>query len=734
MSSEVANKPPSGSAAELGKTALLVRMNELQSENHSLRSRLQSTLDELRTAQRLRKHGSPLAHQRASSVEISCTMDREVQTTGPSNVDAHMRITKLQHELQQKGERIASLEQQVSFYKNAASPSEKVSRSSPRQMPPMMSDETTSAELVRLQAQNAALGRLQAVSALDNGSTGVSQELRAELAHALEQKRALQSRVDELQRENWQQRSALGLDRSIGETSLPARRDDGNDEPRALISKMQTLFRLYGKRWSYEELERLLQQDESFEVDRRLQRNDQDNTAGGGGLLHIQQTLVANQQLRDELSAAKDSLMQAHQKIEELTVTVQLHGKYQDLRVSKSAEVAASESAHQAATEIAFLCDTLAAMKAETEYLNRKLTTATSERDCVAAAFEELRVRSEQMLHGCETIATTTQQDAHATIQATQAQLRSRERELSLLRGELLSITRQLDEQRQLKVSLENELVECRTKLMSIKETCSNVRTEAKQAKLDKQAALTQVTSLQKQLSASQEKARLAEAQLASAQMESSRFRARPEPHRFRTVSPSATSHETHDDKTEGSSSPTKNRSLTPGTTYRGDAKSRAATDDCGELKQCFVILQALVPDALTARDVTTALRTSFDKSAEHRRLLEAELRKKSSALAKAKKTEVEQEDLVNTLKKKVAHLSVLERKLEGKDKLIDKTKRELQSIKDEDTKAHHRMRENFAKLSEEKNALQRELSLVQQELDEGKEVMVQLLREHIVD
>ncbi|CUE87059.1 Hypothetical protein, putative, partial [Bodo saltans] len=422
--------------AEMGKTALLVRMNELQSENYSLRSRLQSTVEELRVAQRAaqKKAGGtqaaassspPAVARRAASVEVvSCTIDKEVQTVaaGPVSNNEQLylqKISKLQHELQIRGDKIAALESGSRLGVNA----EHVAKSA----------HAVESELARVQAHNtaleAALHRAQAVEALDASSSDVLRELRAELAHVLEQRASLQAKADALGRENHQQRVALGLERQqstagpsppVGSHALVAAAAAAEEsaqnelsQARTLfrfaeesaqneLSQARTLFRLYGKQWSTEELERLLHQDESFEVDKRL--HDQHQHANAP-LLHIEQTLHANQQLRDELSNTKDDLMLAHQKIEELSVTVQLHAKYQDLHVSKSAEIAASESAQQAASEIAFLCDTLAAMKAETEYLNRKLSGVVGERDTALAAFEELRLRSDQLLHGCEEIA-----------------------------------------------------------------------------------------------------------------------------------------------------------------------------------------------------------------------------------------------------------------------------------------------------------------------------------------
>jgi hypothetical protein len=739
--------------AEMGKTALLVRMNELQSENYSLRSRLQSTVEELRIAQRAAQKkvntspAAPAVSQRAASLEVvSCTIDKEVQTTtagspgGTSDQQYIQKITKLQQELQIRSDKIAALESGTA--RTAASANGAA-----------INVYALEGELAQVQAHNvaleAALRRSQAVEALDAGSSDVLRELRAELAHVLEQRSILQAKADALGRENHQQRIALGLERQSHGTAGPSPAIvpagggalvvvAGEDSAQCELSQAKTLFRLYGKQWSTEELERLLHQDESLEVDKRLHGQQEHSNAP---LLHIEQTLAANQQLRDELSSVKDDLMLSHQKIEELSVTVQLHAKYQDLHVSKSAEIAASESAQQAASEIAFLCDTLAAMKSETEYLNRKLSGVIGERDTALAAFEELRLRSDQLLHGCEEIASNTQQEAQVTIQAAQIQLRSRERELSLLRGELLVLSRQLDEQRQLKASLESELVECRTKLMSVKDTCSAVRTEAKQAKMDKQAALLQLSAVQKQLISAQEKSRQLEGQLATAHrvnvVESSRQRRGGS---ARASSPSGgdvSGTPSEADGVAADASPGKQRvsSGKRAVTPNGKGRSGVAglsSGDSDELKQCFLSLQALVPEALTARDVTNALRTSFEKTSEHRGLLEAELRKKASALAKAKKNELELQEKIEGLQKKVAHLNVLERKLEGKDKLIDKTKREMQAIKDEDTKVQRKNKDDLIRIAADKTSLEHELALVRRELDEGKEVMLQLLRESI--
>lgn len=734
---------------ELGKTALLVRMNELQSENHSLRSRLQSTVEELRVAQRVaQKKVAATASQpqsatkRAASVEVLCTIDRDTQTIAPAGSNDHLqKIAKLQQELQIRNDKISALE--GSSPRHSASdkptPTSAVAEKSGSKSYSVLEGEVSKLQS-HCAALEAALRRSQTVEALDTGSSEAIRELRSELAHVLEQRSALQAKVDGLARENHQQRIALGLERtgpssspSSVATSVAAAEDAAQRE----LSHIATMFRLCGKTWSTDELERLLHQDEALEVDRRLQQQHQSANAP---LLHIEQTLAANQQLREELASTKDDLMKAHQKIEELSVTVQLQSKYQDLHVSKSAEIAASESAQQAASEIAFLCDTLAAMKAETEYLSRKLTGVVGERDTAIMAFEELRQRSDQLLNGCEEIASNTQQEAQVTIQAAHVQLRSRERELSLLRGELLVSSRQLDEQRQLRSSLESELVECRTKLMSVKDTCSAVRTEAKQAKQDKQAAQSQVASLQKQLSSAQDKARQLEGQLASAHranvVESSRQRRSGS---ARAASPSGdASGAPSETDGLGDTTPgkrTSKRAATPnGKGARSGNSASASGSDAGgeELKQCFLALQALVPDALTARDVTNAIRTSFDKTSEHRGLLEAELRKKSSALAKAKKAELDLQEKNEALQKKVAHLNVLERKLDGKDKLIDKTKRELQAFKDEDTKAQKKCKDDVQRIAAEKTSLEHELALVRRELDEGKAVMLQLLRESI--
>lgn len=721
------------SADQVGKTGLLVRMNELQSENFSLRSRLQSTVEELRIAQRAAQKKSstpaPARGARASSVEVSCTVDREAQTTGATICDYQQKVSRLQQELHVRNDKISALE---------AAHANHVSQALTSTPPRNKSDDV---ELVRAKEHiatlEATLRRTKALQSLDDGSADVVRELRNELAHVLESNNVLQSRVDALQRENRQQRIALGLDGGSGTPQQPEEevsREAPQRQRDDSLTRVQTLFRLYGKTWSVDEVERLLHQDETIEVDKRLR--DQ-HASSSGPLLHIEHTLAANQQLRDELSMARDELLSAHQKIEELTVTVQLHGRYQDLHVSKSAEMAASEGAQQAASEIAFLCDTLAAMKMETEFLGRKLTRASSERDAAVAAFEELRVRSEQMLHGCEEIATSSQQDAQTTIQAAHIQLRSRERELSLLRGELLGVSRQLEEQRQLKTSLENDLVECRTKLLSVKDTCSTVRTEAKQAKLDKQAALAQVSSIQKQLSACQDKARILEGQLAVAHRSNAEISQRNARRRSgRSVSPSATSVSNTEDPREdvGSQDTEQHPSLVVKQRTATPSSKRFSTNggDSDELKQCFLELQGLVPGALTARDVTKALRANLEKATEHRSLLETELRKKSSALAKAKKTETELLEKIEALQKKVSHVAALEKKLDGKDKLIDKTKRELQAIKDEDTKTQRKNKDDVLRMTSEKEKLEQELALVRRELDEGKEVMLQLLRESI--
>jgi preprotein translocase subunit SecD len=148
------------------------------------------------------------------------------------------------------------------------------------------------------------------------------------------------------------------------------------------------------------------------------------------------------------------------------------------------------------------------------------------------------------------------------------------------------------------------------------------------------------------------------------------------------------------------------------------------------EMKSCLLLLAPKVPGASTAREVTSGLLAGMEKITVHCQKVETELRKKSTQFQVLKRQHGEAREQVEALERKVAHLSVLEKKIDNKDRQLDKYKKESAAQAAELASRRTMLELAVRDKGSEVEQLRAELAAAQLELAEGRELMLQLIRD----
>ena len=695
------------------------------------------------------------------------------------------------------------------------------------------------------------------------------QQTKGQLRQALEELSTTQSKYRLLIAASPPHQQSSPTDQECGANRTPRQRNVSSTSPQAaaaereevLIAKEAArLFRLYDRPFSVEEISKLLDSNETSSA--ALDFPNEDGGDGGGASSSpgssrqkaMIQQISASLALREELDACQSELVAAHERIDELSFALELEQRhvaqlrFNQVTSSNNADVLInSEAAKQAAEEIAFLCDTLAATREEADRLEKSLQTARLERDAALAAFSELKQRSEEVLFGCHEISETARIDADSSIQVVMMHLKAKEKDLHLLRNQYAQHKIVFEDLKKVKIGLEKELIETKTKNLSLKEMVTKLQEEHRRSTVtiaDLRARVTSLKSSQAQqqqqatatgesdittdgdgnqrgvnrraspasstnrrrVASANSRGKSAEDEVEDGGAESPMSGGDDVPNRSRSpnslrpprkrsaarkaakqhstdltaddgsvvvvkpqrdltaniprsfrpayASTPATSNgtmlspnskkQTHGSRSvlTASDSPANGRKNYSGADGAGpgdDGNAEDTSADNGginyrveyeEMKSCLLLLAPKVPGATTARDVTSGLLDGLEKITVHCQKVETELRKKSTQFQVLKRQHAETREQVEALERKVAHVSVLEKKIESKDRLLDKTKKEHATVLAELTKQRVMLDGQVAEKANELERLRAELAVAHMELSEGRELMLQLIKE----
>ena len=524
----------------------------------------------------------------------------------------------------------------------------------------------------------------------------------------------------------------------------------------------EDLFRVRKMKFDSETLLQLLNLQERWgEMTAETQRERSVMAASQGAV---------SKEVMADLEGTRTELLRAHQRIDELQYTLELERRERAL-LNASGGGSEGGTTRQASAEIAFLCDTLAATRAEVESLTTRLSNAEVERDAAAASFAEMKRKSEQLLQGCQKITESTHSEADAAITHLSAELKQKNHEVNVLRGQLAVIQRTLDTTRQKKEATEREAEAFRQKLHTLGQSVMRLREDynAQSTALHEAraaAAQMSVIALSTPRAAagvggasarltgkspsplpncqdSQEGPSEEEPATASSlQALEAALRERED----RTVAP----HESHDvsqergvveaiegdaDKPRSASKKTKlsapKSGSKPHKAQNGSALPIEASlqEEYAELHECFLMLAPLVPGAVTARDVTKGLCSGIEQVTQRADSLEKDVRRKTVSLQAQRKSLQEAQQKIADLEKRIQHHAATDRRLEDREKEVARLTTKVTSLHNESETERQQQSKLIEQLRGEVAALKTELEARMEEIGEGKELMLSLLR-----
>lgn len=536
----------------------------------------------------------------------------------------------------------------------------------------------------------------------------------------------------------------------------------------------ERLFRLYKRPFTPEGVEAALREADSATqraavLQSELALQGQLSAAGGGAVTTSGSAAPINGhgELQRELDTTRRDLMEAHERIDELEYAIELERKER----ARHSAFMGTDANKQAAAEIAFLCDTLAATRTEMERLSARLETAEIERDAAVASFHDLRTRSEDMLRGCQAITESARVDADSSIQQMVHATRQQNHEVNLLRGQLAALNRQLDEAKKRRDAAEKEATATKLKLTQMRDSVARLREDYNTQAVALREARAAAASAGGNVFALNA-ASAASASAALSQLPPSASPIREGSHGASAGGRSASADPTSlqaleaalgqgEDPADTSASaraagsrataggaitlraPSANSSNTVARTPHRAAspaprRAKSGADDGGidyrgeyeELHGCFLLLAPMVPGAVTAREVTQGICAGLEKLNERIKAFEVEVRKRTTQVQTLKKDLAAAQELISSLDKKTAHMAVVEKKLEHKEKQAERARRMLTATKSEAEKSLQEVSFEKETLAVELERTKEALALARRELAEGRELMMSLIQE----
>jgi hypothetical protein len=483
-------------------------------------------------------------------------------------------------------------------------------------------------------------------------------------------------------------------------------------------------------------------------------------------------------ELTTDLENARKELTAAHQHIDELHYALELEKRERfnpqnllqrysaaDATATRDTIVLSDDAQKQAAAEISFLCDTLAATKSDAESLRAQLEQASLERDSALHSFRELKAKTESVLLGCQQITEATRADADAAIASLTHTVRTKDSEIFSLRGQLAALQREFEKATKALHASQLESDAVKQRVAAVQSAMSKLRE-------DSNAQAAQLREVRAQLAAHHASAlssprgtnesytpRVPRVKPTSADKAPAAHRSPHTPVNVSVLSGIQALQQELDRKESegdaarrlqefGSPSPTLTRSeprspsrrRTPKASSLVPPKAEGSPSDelsaeqlrqeYEELRSCFIELSAVAPNATTAREVTDALVAALDAQKERCSAVEKELRKRTTALQTLKKELNVSRDTVLELDKRTSQASALEQRVTALGRQLDKQKRAAVQLATEKTESEEAFKLRIAELEAELERTREALSAARQELREGRELMLTLIGE----
>jgi hypothetical protein len=455
--------------------------------------------------------------------------------------------------------------------------------------------------------------------------------------------------------------------------------------------------------------------------------------------------------VRNNLFRLHEELSCAQKQIEELTFALELEkrtaatlaqhvgmrdpsGTIHPLHTGAAVhEEYRSEAAQRAAREIAFLCDTLAATRAEADALKAEVQSTRLERDAALESFRDLKERSEDILQSCHELSSTVEARAEKSIEEAVAMVRKRDREVIALRGQLATQHKSNEELRALKADVEKDLLDARAKCLGLTELVAKQRADLQRAKQRQRDGRRQ-NSCSPRVAGPASLEENVQSNVICEVRSPSADTSRGDP--LSTSSPKPP--EDRRSKRGGSpataprhlATPSRRcqRRPSPTTSSSESAVFAQLREEHEELRRCLDALTPFAPSATCAREVSSAVAEAMEALQGRVKSLESLLKKTTTQHELCKRRLAETTEQCAAVDKLTRQVATLEKQLEMKERVLSQAKRSASSAKKQWEEDKTQMDARLQNLTCDVQCRDRRIQELELELHEGKSMLQQLI------